>query len=67
MRQLRMQRIAIRLTSRSAVLSFESSALRPDFSDLVEGLEEVLVDVDVSRGQLILTVHWKGDAPGISQ
>jgi hypothetical protein len=31
MRQLRMQRTANRFTSRSAVLSFDSSALQPDF------------------------------------
>jgi hypothetical protein len=30
-RQLRMQRTAIRLTSRSAVRSFDSSALQQDF------------------------------------
>ncbi len=34
MRQLRMQKIAIRLTIRSAVRSFESSALQPDFKIL---------------------------------
>ena len=33
-RQLRMQKMEIKLTSRSAVLSFDSSALQPDFSIL---------------------------------
>jgi hypothetical protein len=38
-RQLRMQKTAIGFVSRSAVRSRDSSALQPEFQNLVEGLD----------------------------